>query len=323
MTPRKQILFSAAALAFSGLSCDTGGPSFDAPFPFLYLQDIGVAGEPAACDFMSSSGTAVVAAGTHMYFIDHDMGYVLADIDAGYPLTDLCATAEGGYAAAVYGNLLIYVSDGTYLEHEPVLLPAYGLYVAAQPSGNALWVACSDGSIQTVSTLTWDVSSSHATSVGSPSGIAANTDGSRIFVADASDSTVKTLSTADFSLLAEEDIPGGAADLCSAPQGGAWVACSSGDAPHELWHLDAGTGLHDGTIPLPGDAISVAVTPDNAWFFAGLELQTVVVDGAGTVEASDNGNEAPAVDIAISGDGDRAVVCQGAGSYRVWMLQKP
>lgn len=314
----------AAGLLTVIAACDTGGPSFDVRFPFLTLQDVGTTGEPVACDFTGGSGSAIVAAGSHIYFIDHQMGYVLADIDTGYPLTDICSTAEGGYAAAVSGQLLIYVSNETYLEHEPVSLDGhYGLYVVAEPEGNVLWVVCYDGSVQTISTVTWQVSDSHYTSVTQPSAVAADVEGSRLYVADAADNTIKTLSTSDFSVLAEEDVPGGASDLCSDPLGGAWVATHSDGAPYELWHLDSGTGLHDGTIVVQADPLSVAVTPDGGYFFAGTSGQTLVVDASGVVQASDDGYYAPAVDIAISGDGDRSVICRGDNFQQVWMLEKP
>jgi DNA-binding beta-propeller fold protein YncE len=322
---------SVPSLAVAGLliamtACDTGGPSFDVRFPFLTLQDVGTTGEPVACDFMGGPGSAIVAAGSHIYFIDHQMGYVLCDIDTGYPLTDICSTAEGGYAAAVYNQLLIYVSNETYIEHDPILLPASGLFVVAQPGGNVLWVVCSDGSVQTISTVPpWQVSDSHSTAVAQPSAVAVDlvSDGSLLYVADAADNTVKTLRTSDFSVLAEEEIPGGASDLCSDPLGGVWVATHSDGPPYELWHLDSGTGLHDGTIAVQADPISVAVTPDGEYFFVGTSGQTLVVDAGGVVQASDNGSYAPAADIAISGDGDRSVICQGGGQMKVWMLEKP
>lgn len=314
------------AAILAATACDTGGPSFDVPFPFAFLQDIdtdSLGGSPVACDFTSGSGSAIAAAGTHICFIDHTMGYVLADIDTGYPLTDVCATAEGGYAAAVYGQLLIYVSNETYAEHEPVLLPEYGLFVVAQPEGNALWVVCEDGSVQTISTITWQVSSSHPTLVSEPVAVAADVDGSRIYVADAADSTVKTLSTSDFGLLAEQGMDGGTAvDLCASPQGGVWVARHSEGVPYQLWHLEGGTGLHDDTVQLQDDPVSVAVTPGGAYFFVGHQTQTLVYSEDGSVEASDNGNFSPAVDMAISGDGDRAMVCRGNGYNQIWMLQK-
>jgi DNA-binding beta-propeller fold protein YncE len=319
---------SIPALAVVGLliamtACDTGGPSFDVRFPFVTLQDVGTTGVPVACDFTGGSGSAIVAAGNHIYFIDHQMGYVLADIDTGYPLTDICSTAEGGYAAAVYNQLLIYVSNETYLEHDPILLPASGLFVVAEPEGNVLWVVCSDGSVQTISTVTWQVSDSHSTSVSQPSAVAADINLSQLYVADAADNTIKTISTSDFSVLAEEDIPGGVSDLCSDPLGGVWVATHSDGAPYELWHLDSGTGLHDGTIAVQADPLSIAVTPDGEYFFVGTSGQTLVVDASGVVQASDNGYYAPAVDIAISGDGDRSVICRGDSFQQVWMLERP
>jgi DNA-binding beta-propeller fold protein YncE len=306
-------------------ACDTGGPSFDVPFPFDYLQDVDTdtsGFDAVACDFMSPSGSAIAAAGSCIFFMDHEMGYVLALIDTGYPIDDICATAEGGFAAAVSGHLLIYVSDGTYAEHDPVLLPEYGFFVVAKPEGNVLWVVCSDGSVQTVSTVTWQVSSSHATAVSEPVAAAADVNGSRLYVADAADGTVKTLSTSDFSLVATESLDGGAAaDLCASPLGGVWVARHSEGAPYQLWHLDSGTGLHDQTVPVQYDPVSVAVTPGGSYFFVGHQAQTIVYDDAGNIEASDNGSYSPAADMAISGDGDRSVVCQ-TGQARIWMLQK-
>jgi|GEM_PF-449718 len=324
---RRTRLFAASGLLLLLLAlaaCGTTGPSFDTAFPFMYLQDIDTAAEPVACDFMGSSGCAIVAAGTHIYFIDHDQGYVLADVatETGNPLTDVCSTSEGGFAVGVAGQVLVYVSNDTYQLHDQISLGRTGLFLAAKPSGTVMWVVCGDGSVVTVSTVTWNISNVAQTAVVSPAGAAVDASGSRLFVADASDSTVKMLSTAGFSLLAQEDIPGGAADLCPDPAGGVWVACGSGQSPFELWHLDSGTGLHDGTVPLPGDPRCVAVTPDGAYFFTGLPQETLVLDPDGTVEASDDGNFSPASDMAICGDGQRTVVCRGGGYHQVFMLER-
>jgi hypothetical protein len=297
---------------------DPAGPSFDVDFPFFYLQDIDVAGAPGNACFLGQSGDAVACAGTRLYFIDYGQGYVRADVDLGYPIECCATTAEGGYGLAVSGQLLFYVSDETYLVHEPVLLPGEARIIVTKPTSNIVWVVCDGGWIATVSTVTWQVTAWTATDVSDPVQAVVSADGASMFVADAADSTVRKLGSSTFQTQAVQEIPGGATDLCSSPYSG--VYASSASLP-EIWHLDQGTGLHDYTVPIPAWAAAIAVTPDDAYLYAGCPGEgTAVVDMEGFLEASSSGF-GDAGDISVSGDGQRAVICSPS-LMKVFILQR-
>ncbi len=304
----RRILFSLATVALLlAQGCGTTGPSFTVEFPFFYLQDVDCENAPTVCAFMSDGGDGLACAGSDLYFLDHGQGYVRAKVDLGAPLSCCTASSEGGYAAAASGLQLFYVSDETYAEHDPVLLPAPASFLLTKPYGTVIHVICADGSISTVSTVgTWSHVSNVPTGVGQPSAAAITADGSMIFVADAADSTIKALDPSGFGTLAEAYVGCPVADMCTSPAGGAFAAPSD---LSEVWHLDQSTGLHDFSVSLPGTPGCVAVTPDAQYIFAGCTGQgIVVVDMQGEIQAQNESYGQPS-DIAVSGDGQRALYC--------------
>lgn len=297
--------FAASALALLA-GCDPSGPEFGVDFPFFYLQDIDTDAPSPACGFLGPYGDGLACSGQRLLFIDGENGYVKAYPDLGYPLDRCASTPEGGYGMAVSGQLLFYVSNDTYLEHDPVLLPANGLFVVPKPSSTAVWVVCSGGIVATVSTSTWTVVSSTDTPVEEPAAAAVTDDGASLFIADASDGTVRKFNSATMELQATEEIDGGATDLCASPASGVYA---SPGGLSEIWHLDGGTGLHDFSVAIPGPAECIAVTPDNAHLYAGGDgYGLVVVDGEGSLEAQTTSYGTPS-DIAVREDGNRALIC--------------
>ena len=304
----RHILFlTAAAVVLLAQGCGTTGPSFTVDFPFFYLQDVDCEDAPTACTFISSGGDGLACAGSDLYFLDHGQGYVLAKVDLGAPLSCCAASSEGGYAAAASGQQFFYVSDETYLEHDPVLLSAPASFMLTKPYGTVIYVVCADGSVSTVSTVgTWYETSNDPTGVEQPSAAAITADGSMIFVADAADSTIKALDPDGFGTLAEAYVGSPVADMCPSPAGGVFAAPSD---LYEVWHLDQSTGLHDFSVSLPGTPECVAVTPDAQYVFAGCTGQGIVVVGMqGEIQAQNESYGQPS-DIAVSGDGQRALYC--------------
>jgi len=108
------------------------------------------------------------------------------------------------------------------------------------------------------------------------------------------------------------------ADLCSSPGSGVYAAPAS---MYQIWHVDQGTGLHDSSIALPCMPECIAVTPDGQYFYAAATGHGVlVVDGSGEVQASNDSYGVP-VDMAVSGDGQRAVICC-PGLMKAFMLSR-
>lgn len=313
-----RIVFLILSVLFL-IGCDSTGPSFSTDYPIFYLQNIDTSGTPVACDFFGNNGDGLAGSGTHLYFIDRDMGYVLADIDLGQPINDVTTTAEGGYGVAVCGTLLYYVSNEAYHLYEAILLPVNGLFVVTKPQSNTLYVIGSDGTIAEVETVSWTVSATHTTGLTSPTAAAISADGQALFVADAADNTVKKLSTSSFEVQAECPVEGGTADLYAGSGSSIWAAPAQRS---ELWTINVGTGLHDGTYDLVSYPVSVAVMSNGLYVFAGCPgYGTIVIDTqTGDTERTVSDYGTPD-DIAILGSGDRSLLCVGE-RFEVYILQK-
>jgi DNA-binding beta-propeller fold protein YncE len=301
------------------IGCDSTGPSFSTDYPIFYLQNISTSGTPVACAFFGNAGDGLAGSGSHLYFIDRDAGYVRADIDLGQPINDVTTTAEGGYAVAVCGGLLYYVSNETYVVHNAVVLPVEGVFIVTKPQSNILYVIGSDGTVAEIETVLWTVSATHTTGISSPSAAAISADGQALFVADAVDSTIKKLSTSSFEILAECLVEGGTADLYAGSGSVIWAAPAQ---KSELWTINIGTGLHDGTYLLPSYPLSVAVMSNGLYVFAGCPgYGTIVIDTqTGDTERTVADYGTPD-DIAILGTGDRSILCV-AERFEVYVLQK-
>ena len=301
------------------VGCDPASPSFYYDYPISYLQNISTSGTPVACDFFGTAGDGLAGSGTHLYFIDSDVGYVLADIDLGQPINDVTTTAEGGFGVAVCSTLLYYVSNDTYVVHNAVVLPVDGIFVVTKPQSNTLYVIGSDGTVVEVETINWTVSATHTTGLTSPAAAAVSSDGQALFVADGADNTVKKLSTSSFEIQAECPVEGGVADLYAGSGSSIWAAPAQ---KSELWTINLGSGLHDGTYQLPSYPVSVAVMSSGLYVFAGCPgYGTVVIDtqtGDTEMTVSDYGTPD---DIAILGSGDRSLLCV-AERFEVYVLQK-
>lgn len=304
----KRFFLSCAVITALLLS---GCEDYDVPasidFPFFFLQDVDCVEAPDACVFLDETGSAIACAGSTLYFLDYSQGYVLNSIDLGDQLSCCAASSEGGYAAAASGVQLFYVSEGTYAEHDPVLLSAPAAFMLTKPYGTVIYVVCTDGSVSTVSTVgDWYEVSNTDTSVDSPGAAAIDEDGSALFVFDAADSTVKKLSTNGFGLLAEQEVPCAVSDICTAPGGGVFAAPSE---LYEAWHISRSSGLHDYSVPLPGRPECLAVTSDGAYLYAVCAGTGIaVVDMDGEVEAQTGSYGQPS-DVAVSGSGQRALFC--------------
>lgn len=304
----KHCLIPAAVLSVMMMSgCGTTGPSFDVDFPFFFLQDVDCTAAPVACTFIEDDGDGLACAGSVLYFLDGGQGYVAAAVDLGAPLTCCTASSEGGYAAAASGQQFFWVSNGTYAEHDPVLLSAPAAFMLTKPYGTVIYVVCTDGSVSTVSTVgDWYEISNTDTAVEQPSAAALTADGTALFVADAADSSIKVLNPSGFGLLSEQQMPCLVSDMCPSPAGGVFAAPSE---LYEAWHFDQSTGLHDFSVPLPGLPECLSATPDAGYLFAGCQGHgIVVVDMSGVVEAQTESWGLPS-DIAVSGDGQRALYC--------------
>lgn len=303
-------------------ACGPTGPNLDVDFPVFALQDIDCSamGGPTACDFIGSAQDGIFIAGSHLCFVDHDMGYVLAAVDVGYPLNDVAATADGGYAIAVSDALFHYVSNDTYAGHEPLALgvSSPAVFLLARPQGGSAYVIHQDGSVTVINTLSWTVSENHPTDVVSPEAAAISSDGTAVFVADASDGTIKKLETTSFGTVSECGTGGSVFDMEPGPDDRIYAAVG---CANEVWIIDVGTGQHYDTVNLPGTAVSAEVTPDGLYVFAGCPgYGMVVVDTAdGSVEATIADYGVPD-DMGISPNGHRALLCVES-ALEVYVLQ--
>lgn len=298
--------------------CGPTDPVISVDFPYFFIQDINVSGIPAECGFLKAGGEGIASADS-LYFVDFQNGYVRARIDTGYPIDDVGATAEGGYALVLCGSLLFHVSDETYIVHEPTVLPSPGRFILTDPyTGN--WLVYSigaGGDITAVNTLSWDVVATYSvTGLDDPVAAAITADGTAIFVADGQDDTVARILTSDPGTISTQcQVPGGVSDLYA---GGGDLVYAALDSVSAIWALDRDTGQRYTSYPLTMPAISVAVTPDDHYIYAGFNGTGITVINAqnGDIEATTTDYGTP-YDIAVDESGYRALLCTSLGKIIV------
>jgi len=306
-------VLTAAVLVLT--ACGPTDPVISVDFPFYFLQDIDVSGISSNSCFLKAGGDGIASADS-LYFIDYQNGFLRAKVYLeGYPIEDVGATAEGGYALGLCGNLLFYVSNSTYTVHEPVALSSYGRFILTDPTGGSwhLYSIGTDGTVTTISSLSWDVISViQVPGLTDPAGAVITADGSSIFIADRGDDTVKKISASNpGTVLTESDIPGGIADIYAGGGGLVYVAPDSIEA---IWGIDTGTGLHYSTYPLDAPAVSVAVTPDDKYIYAGFSGAGVTVINAQNLEVEAIATQyGTPYDISIDPGGGRAILCTSLG----------
>jgi len=312
-------VLTAVTLILTG--CGPTDPVISIEFPFYFLQDIDVSGLPSECCFLKAGGDGIASADS-LYFIDYQNGYIKAkDYLQGYTIEDVGATAEGGYALGLCGNLLFYVSNSTYTVHEPVVLSSYGRFILTDPTGGSwhMYSIGTDGSVTTISSLSWDVVSvTQVPGLIDPVGAVITADGSSIFIADRGDDTVKKISASDpGTVLTECEIPGGIADIYA---GGGSLVYVAPDSIEAIWGIDTGTGLHYSTYPLESSAVSVAVTPDDHYIYAGFSGAGVTVINAQNLEVEASATQyGTPFDISIDAGGGRAILCTSLGKLIILM----
>ncbi|MBN2587033.1 MAG: WD40 repeat domain-containing protein [Candidatus Fermentibacteraceae bacterium] len=302
---------SAAAVIAIFAGCGVTSPDFSVDFPFYFLQDVSTSTIPMHCCYLNS-GDDGIAATDSLFFIDYQQGYCVARVGLeGYTVEDVGATAEGGYAIALCGNLLFYVSDGTYVVHNPVSLGSYGRFLLTDPTGGSwhVYSVGTDGTITTVNTQSWDVVSVDTVpGLDEPVAAVISADGSAIFLADGSDDTVKRISTGNLgAVTAECVIPGGTADMYAGPGN---LVYAAPDSLSQIWGIDTGTGLHYSTYYISSPALSVAVTPDDGYIYVAHQSSGLTVISAqnGEVEGSSS-SYGTIYDMAVNGSGSRALIC--------------
>lgn len=288
------------------LACDSTGPSISSAFPAFMLQDVSTAGPPSSCDFLGGTGDGLAAAGTYLYFIDRDAGYVRAEVALGVPITDVGSSPEGGYGLAIAGNVMYVVSNEIYTVYQQIVLPEVASFIVPKPSSTEVFVVCADGSLAKISTVTWTVNKAGATSSTNPVAAALSSDGSYIFIADANTKVYK-ISTVDFSTAAETTVEGGVNGMCSTSLNEVFV---SPEGRNEVWAIDCGTGQHSRTFSLSYPASALAITSSGKYLYA-----TMPGHGFAVVNTIDNIIEAEItsygdpVDIAINNQTTRALLC--------------
>ncbi len=315
-------VFVAAVMVLSGTGCGITSPVISANFPFYFLQDITVPGIPLSCCYLKE-GEDGIAAVDSLYFVDYENGYCLARVYLeGYPVEDVGATAEGGYALALCGNLLFYVSNNTYMVHSPVALSSYGRFILTEPVGGSwhLYSVGANGTIITINSQSWDVTAVDSVAgLQNPVAAAITADGSAIFVADGYDNVIKKISTGDLStVVAECAVPGGINDLYA---GSGNLVYAATDSLSEIWGIDTGTGQRYSTYQISSPAIAVAVTPDDHYLFVAHKSSGVSVINTqnNDVEATTSGY-GTVYDIAINPNGNRALL--GSNLDKIISLEK-
>lgn len=300
--------------------CDTSGPNMSINFPFYNLQDYNFTWEPEACCFIGTSNDGLITAGGYLYFLDHNTGVILAEVDIGYTLADVAASPDGGYALTISDAMFHYVSNETYQIHDPIVLNAGSpaRFIFAKPSGGMAYIIHSNGTITLLNTISWNVSSYESTSVSNAVAAAISADGSAIFIADDEDGYIKKISTSSFETLAQCEVTGDVSDLNTGPGNS---ICAAVEDIDEVWIINGGTGQHESSISVGSTPYSVAATYDGNYIFAGCQGKGLVVyDTTGEIQA-ERADLGVASDIALGQNGNRALICIDY-TLKAWMLRK-
>jgi len=303
-------VLAAGIVVLSETGCGVSGPVISIQFPFYFLQDISTTGIPYNCCYLKEGGDGLVSTDS-LYFVDYENGYCLARVGLqGYTIEDVGATSEGGYALALCGNLLFYVSNSTYVVHSPVALTSYGRFILTDPAGSwHLYSIGANGTITTVNSQSWDVTAMDSVpGLHDPVAAAISSDGTAIFIADGYDNTIRKVSTGNLgAVTAECEVPGGINDLYAGPGN---LIYAAPDSLNAIWGIDIGTGQHYSTYPISSPAISVAVTSDDHYIYVAYKSSGISVINAenNDVEASSS-SYGTVYDIGINGNDKRALIC--------------
>lgn len=292
----------AGALLLAG--CVTESGPYQPGFPLYLLGSVDVPGGEIHCAFLGGSGDGVAGAAGNLYFIDYAQGYLRAEVPVGGPISDVASTADGGYAAAAASDSLHYVSDQTYLAHDP--LPVGGTAAFLFSTWSTMYVLRTDGKVLSVDVTTspWSVGGEQETGVAGVKAAAFDPDHSSLFVA--SSSTLYKLSVPSFEVLAQNDISLEAIDLCAPGNDRVYLMP---EGSNRIWEMSAGTCAKLSELPLPGVGTSLGAMPSGSHVYAGCEGRGLLVleSSTGTVVGQYGGISAPG-DVSVSTDGARALI---------------
>jgi len=301
------------AMLFAG--CGTTGPDVSSDFPAFYLQNITTGALPTSCCFLGGDGDVLAGAGTFIYFVDSDAGYVRAEVSLGVPVVDVEGSPEGGYGLALSGNVLYVVSNDIYTVYTQIVLPGAGRFIIPKPSSTSVFVLCTDGTLVKIETVGWTITKTGQTDAVNPAAAALGTSGDYLFAADP-DGIVYKISTSDFSTVAQTAVESGVNGMCSTPLGEVFV---SPNGKREVWAIDCGTGQHSRTFDVPDLPSALAVSGSGKYLYAAVPGQGFAVVNTidNTVEAV-IGSFGDPVDMAVNTQSTRAVLC----SIDLFILQR-
>ncbi len=306
------------ALSVLCAGCGPSSPSFNNDFPLLYLMDVGTVETPVHCCFLEGQGDALASAGGRLLFLDRDAGYARAEVNLSVPLTHIASSPDGGYALALSGPVLYIVSNQTYVQQTPVVLPSHGAFILPKPQSTVVNVLCSDGMALKIGMINWEITAQAQTEVQNPVAAAISADGRYMFAADGP-GRVYRISTVDLSAEMKFQAPGAVTDICAGPGQEMFMTV---EGVSQVWAVDVNTGLHSGSFDLPGPGIAVCTTGDGKYIYASVPGKGIVVVNSldNTVQAQAAAYGAPA-DMAVNSGSTRAVVTS-PDTDRVFMLQR-
>ena len=312
----------ASAMIFTLLvlsaGCGPSSPSIQGDFPLFYLMDVDTAEPSMVCCFLGAQGDALAAAGSRLLFLDRDAGFVKGDVNLSVPISHAASSPEGGYGLAVSGPFLHIVSNETYIQHQPLPLPAPGAFILPKPQSTLLVILCSDGTAVKVGTTNWEITAQGQTGVQNPTAAAMSSDG-RYVVAGNGQGRVYRTSTVDLSTEMTFQAPGAVTDFFALP-GQEMLMTVEGVS--RVWVVDVNTGLHTESYDIPAPAVAVCATFDGRYIYASVPGHGIAVLDIleNTMVAQSNAFGSPA-DMAVNRTSTRAVI-SCPDMLKVFMLQR-
>ncbi len=292
------------AAVMAGGCGDATGPGQGGSYP---LSPVGSVDLGAAVTDLTFIGDDVLAAsGGNVCFIDGGLAYLLASVSTGSAgLTEVAATADGGYALAADQNRVYRVSNQTYFLQDSLDVAGGLEELVVHDYSGEFWVLLAGGDI-----LTADVGDMSALDTASPGAFDTecalyDADLQSLYRAGAG---LQRLSVPELVVQRQVDLPYPSDALAMDDVTGYLLVAMSGGL-RAVSSLALGTQIDYGE----GAAMAVDVIPGSGVAMAGAGYGIIALDVATGELLADRSTGGRPVLLAVNGDGSRCAAVAESG----------